>query len=308
MTTFRQLEALVALVETGTFEAAAERIGIAQSAVSRHLKEFEELFGWPLLDRSGRAARLTLEGGEVLARARAILRQRDAIIDAVARSDVIHRKIRAGVTELCALTWLPKFMESMRAAFPSVTIDLVVDSSLILHERLIAGEVDLAFVPDVFKSSSLPSLPLARVIHHWCCSPEFDAPAIGMKASTLSDYPLLMQQAPSGIASIIDPWLAKAGANNRNKVGTTSLVAIAGMALSGLGIALLPSAICTPFLSDGVLRELKVTPRLPHISYVALTRADAATAFHQRIIKLAQSCCNFEVAYQLQALSAKTRG
>ncbi|RKE34713.1 DNA-binding transcriptional LysR family regulator [Paraburkholderia sp. BL23I1N1] len=303
MTTFRQLEALVSLAETGTFEGAAERIGIVQSAVSRHIKEFEELFGWPLLDRTGRAARLTLEGGEVLARARTILRQRDAIIDAVARSDVIHRRVRFGVTELCALTWLPRLMGLMRASFPSVTTELVVDHSLALHGGLIAGEIDLAFVPDVFKSATLPSLPLANVRHHWCCSPTFDAPSTEIPASALAAYPLLMQQAPSGIATVIEPWLTKAGGRSRSSVGTASLVALAGMALSGLGIALLPTAVCSPLIGTGVLCEVKVNPPLPEIPYVALTRADAATAFHQRIIGLSQSCCDFEMSYQLQALA-----
>lgn len=303
MTTFRQLETLVAFVETGTFEAAAERMGIAQSAVSRHLKEFEELFGWPLLDRTGRATRLTFEGAEVLARARTILRQRDAIVDACARSDVIHRKVRVGVTELCALTWLPRLMESMRTAFPAVSVELAVDNSSVLHERLLSVEVDLICVPDVFRAASLPSFPLTKVRHHWCCSPRFEAPTKKISASALSNYPLLMQKAPSGIASVIDPWLKKAGCSTHSTFGTASLAALAGMALSGLGVALLPTAVCAPLIKAGVLRELQVTPQLPVIAYAALTRADAATAFHQRIIRLSQACCDFEIAYQLQAAS-----
>jgi DNA-binding transcriptional LysR family regulator len=293
----------VALAETGTFEAAAERLQIAQSAVSRHLKEFENLFGWGLLDRTGRAARLTLEGTEVLARARTILRQRDGIIDAVARRDVIHRRVRVGVTELCALTWLPKLVESMRGALPSVTIELSVDHSMVLHERLISGDIDLAFVPNVFHSTGLLSLHLATVRQHWCCAPAFDAPTTRVAASSLSSYTLLMQQSPSGIATVMDRWLTRTGGKSRSSFGTASLVALSGMALAGLGVALLPTAVCAPLIAGGVLRELKVTPDLPDIAYVALTRADAATAFHRRIIELAQKDCNFEFSLQAQAIA-----
>lgn len=111
-----------------------------------------------------------------------------------------------------------------------------------------------------------------------------------------------MQQAPSGIAGAVDQWLTKAGGRSGNGFVTTSLVALAGMALSGLGIALLPSAVCVPLIESGALRELKVTPKMLPINYVALTRADAATAFHQRIIELAQKDCDFEYSYQSKLL------
>ena len=87
MVTVLQLQAFIAVADTGSFEAAGRHLSIAQSAVSRHIRDFELGFSMPLFDRRKRTARLTLDGVEVLARAREILRIREAILQRLACSD-----------------------------------------------------------------------------------------------------------------------------------------------------------------------------------------------------------------------------
>ena len=56
--TFRQLEALVAIADMGSFEAAGRKLGSVQSGVSRHVRELESQFPRPLFDRVSRSARI----------------------------------------------------------------------------------------------------------------------------------------------------------------------------------------------------------------------------------------------------------
>ena len=60
----RHLLALVAVVETGTFSGAAERLGYTQSAVSQQVGTLERMVGTPLFERPGgpRPVRLTTAG------------------------------------------------------------------------------------------------------------------------------------------------------------------------------------------------------------------------------------------------------
>ena len=66
----RQLAALVAIADTGTFSAAADVLHTVQSNVSTHIARLERELGVTLIDRAG--GRLTEEGEAVVARARRV--------------------------------------------------------------------------------------------------------------------------------------------------------------------------------------------------------------------------------------------
>ncbi|GAB7546811.1 LysR family transcriptional regulator [Cupriavidus sp. 8B] len=216
MTTFKQLEAFVAISEMGSFEAAAEKLDVAQSAVSRHIKEFEAGFDYPLFDRSGRTAKLTLDGTEALARAREVLKQRNLLLDQFIRKEVLVRKLRLGVTELTALTWLPRFIEAIRTEFPQVVIELEVEHSVPLYERLRTGQLDLIIVPNAFRSTGLLRTKLAEVSNGWFCSPALAVPDTRIKVSELSNYTLLMQGRQSGAGVLMRDWFNQHGVAPKN--------------------------------------------------------------------------------------------
>jgi len=147
--TFLQLEALVAIADMGSFEAAGRKLGSVQSGVSRHVRELESRFPKPLFDRGSRSARLTVDGLEVLSQARTILQQRDALLSQYASEKVLRRSLRLGVTELAALTWLPGFIDVLRSTYPLVDVELEVGGvAAELYEKLKLARLDLAIVPD----------------------------------------------------------------------------------------------------------------------------------------------------------------
>lgn len=191
MTTLKQLEALVAIAETGSLEAAARRLGTVHSAVSRHIRDFEDSFGYPLLDRASRKGALTIEGAEVLNRARAVLQQRDLLLDRIASKEVLSRKLRLGVTELTALTWLPRFVEAIRSEYPRIIIEPEVDLSAHLRDRLRDGQLDLVMVPDAFAGTGFVKDVLADVQNAWFCTPGLRAGRTRVPVSRLSDFTLL---------------------------------------------------------------------------------------------------------------------
>lgn len=307
MSTFKQLEAFVAISEMGSFDAAAEKLDIAQSAVSRHIKEFETSFGYPLFDRSGRTARLTLEGAEVLARARDVLKKRNVLLDQFVRKDALVRKLRLGVTELTALTWLPSFVDAIRSQFPQVVVELEVEHSVPLHDHLRTGQLDLIVVPNAFDLTGLLRTRLAEVRNAWFCSPTLDLPHTRMKVAELGKYPLLMQGPQSGAGVLMRNWFARNGLTPRNTLLSNSIAALGGIAVSGLGVVYLPVVVSRGLVNKGLLREVHATPGLPPIRYVALLRADSATPFHRTIASLAQQTCDFERPYE-QSMDAAMHG
>jgi PAS domain S-box-containing protein len=95
-----ELETLVACAAEGSLVAAAARLGISRPAVAKRIANLEALAGHDLLVRGGRGVRLTDAGAELIAGARRLLAERDALVVAMARmrGDGPHRI--AGVREM----------------------------------------------------------------------------------------------------------------------------------------------------------------------------------------------------------------
>ena len=110
----RQLAALCAVVERGSFSQAAESLGVTQSAVSQAVRALEQRLGVALIDRSGRRAEPTPEGRAVLARAQRILAlERDMVRAAHEEADVLRgnrseeRRVGKECRMPCRSRWSP---------------------------------------------------------------------------------------------------------------------------------------------------------------------------------------------------------
>jgi DNA-binding transcriptional LysR family regulator len=297
--TFPQLEALVAIADMGSFEAAGRKLGSGQSGVSRHVRELEAHFPRPLFDRGLRSARLTVDGLEVLSQARSILQQRDVLLSQYASEKILRRSLRLGVTELAALTWLPAFIEALRSAYPLVKVELEVGGvAADLYEKLRLAQLDLAIVPDTPRWADMLRFPLANVRNGWFCSPTFSLKRRRLAVSELGQLTLLSQSGDSAAGHVMSKWLDRHGVQPRSILTCNNFAALGGMASAGLGVACLPNAISDELVTLGMLREVHVGPVMPPVRYVAVARQDALTPFHRKVIALARATCNYRTRYQ----------
>jgi DNA-binding transcriptional LysR family regulator len=169
--TFKQLEALYWIGRLGGFAPAASQLNTSQSAISKRVHELELLFETALFDRSQRTARLTEKGEEMFVLAQKLLAQRDAAVEQFGKPGVVERRIRIGVTELTAMTWLPRLVGLIQQHYPKVILEPDVDDSLQLRDKLMADELDLVIVPDTFAESRLPHKVIGQVRSAWMCKP-----------------------------------------------------------------------------------------------------------------------------------------
>src|SRR5262245_32007330 len=129
MITLKQIEALVAIVRLGTFEGAARKLNTTQSTVSKRIRELETTTGITLFDRSRRGARLTEMGEHLFMLGEEMLSLRDGVTSLKEASQIPARRLRLGVTELCALTWLPRLVAALREKYPTVVVEPEIDMS-----------------------------------------------------------------------------------------------------------------------------------------------------------------------------------
>lgn len=296
--TYKQLEAFFWVVQAGGFSQAANRLHTTQSAVSKRVQELESAFDTPLFDRSSHKARLTERGEEMFLLAKRLLEQRDSAIEQFQRREVLGRHVRIGVTELTAMTWLPRLVSAIQASYPRVIIEPHVDASLMLRDKLLADEVDLMIVPDLFDDQRFISAPVGVVEHAWMCKPGATGGRRRIKMHELAAHRLLTQDDRSGTGRLYNRWMQSIGVKAENTVFSTSLVALIGLTVSGIGISYLPRKCLAPMVDSGALEVLSVSPALPVAPYAAICRGDRQSTLVSSIAKLAQEQCDFGRIFQ----------
>ncbi|WP_189685902.1 LysR family transcriptional regulator [Pseudorhodoferax aquiterrae] len=296
--TFKQLEALYWIGELGSFALAAQKLHTSQSAVSKRVHELEQAFDTALFDRSQRSARLTDKGEEMFLLAKGLLDQRNAAIEQFGRAEVVARRVRIGVTELTAMTWLPRWVELMQVHYPRVTLEPDVDSSVNLREKVLADELDLVVVPDAFADTRIPSKRVGTVESAWMCKPGLVEAGRRIRLHELAQHQLLLQGSRSGTGLLYDSWMRNLGVQPARPIVVHNLVALMGLTISGLGVSYLPREAVAPMVQSGLLAVLDVTPALPSVPYVAMYKGEHRSSLLASVVMLAQESCDFSRMFQ----------
>lgn len=298
MMTFKQLEAFCCVVQAGGFAQAANRLHTTQSAISKRVHELESIFETQLFDRTLRSARLTEKGEEMFLVARRLLEQRNEAVEQFQRPEVLERHIRIGVTELTAMTWLPRLVSAIQTKYPKVIIEPYVDASVTLKEKLLDDQVDLMIVPQVFEDQRFISKRVGVVEHALMCKPSLVGRRSRIKVQDLSNYRLLTQDSRSGTGQLYNRWLRSIGIEPENTIFSNSLVTLIGLTISGMGISYLPKKCLKGMIDSGTLQMLQVNPALPSTTYTAIYRTDRQSTLIDSISSLAEETCDFGTIFQ----------
>jgi DNA-binding transcriptional LysR family regulator len=150
---YEMMRVFVAVVETGSFSAAARRLRLGQPAVSKAVAALEDRLGVQLLTRSTRSQSITEAGQRFLDHARLALDEADAA-DAAARDEgvALHGRLRIAAPPVYASQVIIPRLADFLALHPGMDLDLVLDDR---HIDLIEEGVDLAIRAGDLASSNL---------------------------------------------------------------------------------------------------------------------------------------------------------
>jgi DNA-binding transcriptional LysR family regulator len=155
----RQLQALIAIADHGSFSAAAASLHTVQSNVSSHIARLERELGVQLVDRHG--GRLTEEGTAVLERARRVSAEIEAAVaDVAALRHEIAGTARIGMIGTTARWLAPLLLDRMAAVHPKVRLLIGDGTTATLEPLLVAGSLDAAVVNLPQSSPDLVERPL----------------------------------------------------------------------------------------------------------------------------------------------------
>ncbi|MYV42266.1 LysR family transcriptional regulator [Streptomyces sp. SID1328] len=136
------LRTFLAVAQTLSFTQAARRLGLRQSTVSQHVRRLEEAAGRQLFTRDTHSVELTGDGEAMLGFARRLLEVQEQAA-AYFSGPRVRGRLRFGASEDFVLTRFPEILEGFRYDHPEVDLELTVELSGTLHERLAEGKLDL---------------------------------------------------------------------------------------------------------------------------------------------------------------------
>ncbi len=143
----RHLHSFLALAEELHFGRAAERVGIAQPPLSRHIQQLEAEIGAALFERSPRAVRLTRAGEEFLLRVRPHVDGISAAITASrAAGSGLTGRLQVGFVSNLSYALLPSVLGRMKELSPDAVVDLREATSLEQVQLVRSGEIELGLV------------------------------------------------------------------------------------------------------------------------------------------------------------------
>jgi DNA-binding transcriptional LysR family regulator len=268
----RQLEYFVAVVEQGSFTAAAERLFVSQPSLSQQIAALERELGGPLLERLPRGVRLTAAGDELLGEARATLRHAERArraarmalaLDAGRLEVAAATSVAAGILPVVLHTWLQQ-----HAAIEVSLLEYPHRRGLDEAVRDGAGDIAVGSNPANWQGS-VKHLGWEEFV---VVLPDGD-PLLGEDAVHLADLaerPWVHFTHAHGLAEVLDFCCGTAGFTPRVAVRTSQVTAAPLFAAAGIGPTLVPSHI-VPAALIGLARS--ADPR-PTRAVCAFTRGD----------------------------------
>jgi DNA-binding transcriptional LysR family regulator len=274
----RHLRYFVAVAEELHFRRAAERLHVAQPAVSEQVRKLEEELGVRLLDRTHRSVSLTEAGSVMLDEARRILRMAD-VAQLAARNarDRLSARLRIGYVTATMPASVPRGLQRLAASSPMLEATLEEGTSFELIDAVRAERLDAAVVTlpapvngmRVTSLGSQPAVIALQVGHDQAVRPSIDLERLAPERIVVlprdADRPFF----DAVLATCHQAGLSPAIAELPDAHVEQALLAVA----SGAGMALLPGSVADRYAAPGV-RFVPLEGVRPTVETALVTRRD----------------------------------
>jgi LysR family transcriptional regulator, nitrogen assimilation regulatory protein len=258
----RSIRYFVQIAELGSITRASQHLGIAQPALSRHVKSVEDELGTQLLVRLPRGVRLTGAGLQFLEHCRRIVRELGRAQEELrATSDIPRGRVTLGLSPTTGPLLLPGVLERVRRQCPQVSLKVVEGFSTQLYDSILTGRVDLAVLTNPAASRALRLLPLLSEPIVVLTPPQARGSRRFYTLPELSKTAVVTTEA---IRSIVDEQLARYGARLSVETEVDAVEAIRRLLLRGIGPAVMPLSTFYEDIREGRIAAFQIADANVH--------------------------------------------
>lgn len=256
------LRTFLMVAETRGFSSAARRLDLRQSTVSQHVRRLEAAAGRTLFLRDTHSVELTGDGDAMTGFARAILDDNERALTYFAGPE-LRGRLRFGASEDFVHGPLPDILRRFRHSNPLVDLELTVELSGVLHQKLGAGELDLVLAKR--QAAEQGGTPVWRERLVWTGGTD-------TRLAAGAPVPLILYPPPSLTRARALEALREQGRAWRIACTSGSLSGLRAAALAGLGVAVFARSL----IPDGLV-ELAADAGLPDPGAVEFVLAHRGT-------------------------------
>lgn len=256
--TIVQLETFLKITEAGSFTAASNMLGYAQSTVTTQIKQLEEELNCLLFERLGKNIVLTLEGKRLLIYAQKMLQLEREILLEVPKSEDPTGILRLGVSESLCYNILPHILLEYKKRFPKIVIELQFITHDTFPSMLKQGALDLVYTLNPYiESPELVMLHKKPETLGFYASPEYPlANRNRIKETDLGNIPLLLTSHSCNFRLMLIQDLAKYSVTPKIGIETSRKEILKQFAINQLGVAFIPDMVAKEEIENGSLKRL----------------------------------------------------
>jgi DNA-binding transcriptional LysR family regulator len=256
-----QLRTLKQVAELGSLSRAADRLRIAQPALSRQIRLLEEELGTPLFQRHGRGMVITEAGSKVLVHALRIMAEVEEIrAEASDASANLSGRLVLGMPPTIAEIITVPLVRFFGREHPQVELSFVSAFSGYLMDWQQRGELDLSILYDPQTTRSLRTQPLLLESFFLIAGPDSGlAPGATLRFAELKDWALVLPGPRHAMRAIFQRCAQEAGITLNVPIEVDSLAGMKDLVRGGYGATLLPLAPLHEDVAQGRLTAAALT-------------------------------------------------
>jgi DNA-binding transcriptional LysR family regulator len=267
----RHLRYFIAVAEELNFRRAADRLHVAQPAVTRQIKSLEAALQVQLLERTKHHVKLTQAGQVMLDRSRVVLHELEDMVRVtrrVARGEL--GTLRIGFISFVAYEYLPRMVRAFRAAYPHVGIELQEFLVMQQFETVLEGKTDVAVLRPLYEDPRVATKTTFR--SRFIVALPAGHPLLRKRQVRMTDLAneefvtLPKRQGPSFHAQIMG-FCQRAGFEPAVVREASDGQAVIGLVGAGMGVAVVPESVAK-LNTAGV--QYRVVAGLPETAEIVL--------------------------------------
>ncbi|QDM18682.1 LysR family transcriptional regulator [Tardiphaga sp. vice352] len=287
MADFKGLETFLWVVTLGSFRGAAQKLNTTQPAISQRIAQLEREMGVRLLQRDRKIASPTPSGRQLMVYAEKLIGMRAEMMAAVSDRSAMRGVLRLGVAETIVHTLLSRLIKSVNEAYPNLTLEIEVDITSNLRTRLLAQEIELALLMGPVSSSTVRNRLLCDYPIGFLASPALGLGDRMLTVQDLARHPIITFPRKTQPYEIVRSLFNRPELPPIRLHASASLATVIHMAIEGLGIAVIPTAIVQNELADGRLQLLNTDVEMQPLTFSASWLASPDTVAIELVAELA---------------------
>lgn len=267
-----ELKTFIAVVEYDNFTKAAEAINLSQPSVSLHIKHLEEYFNTTLIQRSVKQKNIYItESGSLLyKRSKQIVRLlEDTKTDLQDYGNTVKGRLRIGASFTIGEYFLPNFLGQFTKEYPDLELEVTIENTHNICEKVKSFQVDLALVEGTVSSSNFTinhfyedKMEIAVPYNHYLADREFSI-------EELQNKTWISRENGSGTREYLNLFLSNNNINTKNIIVFGSNYSVKEAVKNNLGMTFISSLVTKTALKNKEISVLKTKQQYNrHFSYI----------------------------------------